>query len=101
MVGTVAQEPAAGSLLLGTSAERLIESPKSLNNLSMNVARTSMLSQITRTMDLPVTQAQLDNYYDGVLLQEAFPNLSPEEREFIKTGITDEEWEAAFSEQAE
>jgi hypothetical protein len=52
-------------------------------------------------MDLPVTQDQLDEYYDGVLLQEAFPNLSPGEREFIKTGITDEEWEAAFQEQEE
>lgn len=79
----------------------MIESPKSLNNLSMNVTRTSMLSQITRTIDLPVTQAQLDDYYDGALLQEAFPNLSPGEREFIKTGITDEEWKEAFSEQEE
>jgi hypothetical protein len=34
-------------------------------------------------------------YLEGALLQNAFPNLSPGEREFIKTGITDEEF-AAF-----
>ena len=48
-------------------------------------------------MELDVTQEQLDKYYaGGILLQEAFPNLSPSEREFIKTGVTDQEWEEVF-----
>jgi hypothetical protein len=30
---------------------------------------------------------------DGELIQNAFPNLSAGDREFIKTGITEESWE--------
>ena len=53
-----------------------------------------MLTGIERTLDLPVTIEQLQSYYEeGVLLQKAFPNLTAGEREFIKTGITDQEWE--------
>lgn len=32
----------------------------------------------------------------GLLIQDAFPTLNADEREFIKTGITPEEWKAAF-----
>ena len=60
----------------------------------MQITRTSFMTGITRTVDLDVTQQQLDNYENGVLLQNAFPNLSPSEREFIKSGITDGEWES-------
>jgi len=64
----------------------------------MNITRTSTLTGITRTLDLPVTEEQIDLYYNrGALLQDAFPNLPAGDREFIKTGITDEEWNAAFS----
>ena len=62
----------------------------------MNITRTSMVSGVTRTLDLPVTQQQLDSYAQGALLQNAFPNLNPDEREFIKSGITAEEWESLF-----
>jgi hypothetical protein len=48
------------------------------------------------TMDIPVTQEQLNLYAAGALLQNAFPNLTAGQREFIKTGITDEEWESLF-----
>ena len=60
----------------------------------MQITRKSFMTGITRTVDLDVTQQQLDNYENGVLLQDAFPNLSPSEREFIKSGITDGEWES-------
>ena len=39
---------------------------------------------------------------DGVrqrLIQDAFPQLSPAEREFLITGMTKEEWGEAFSEE--
>jgi hypothetical protein len=58
----------------------------------MLIIRTSIHSGITRSMDLPVTELQLDAYERGSLLQEAFPNLDADQREFIKTGITKEEW---------
>ena len=63
----------------------------------MNITRKSFLTGVTRTMDLNVTQEQLDTYYiQGALLQDAFPNLNASEREFIKTGITDEEWDSMY-----
>lgn len=34
----------------------------------------------------------------GTLIQDAFPMLSASEREFIKTGISPEEWDAMFGE---
>ena len=55
-----------------------------------------MVSGVTRTIELDVTQDQLDKYEAGALLQNAFPNLSPDQREFLKTGITDEEWQVLF-----
>lgn len=52
-----------------------------------------MISGTTLMKEIDVTQEQLDEYYlRGKLLQDAFPHLSPADREFIKTGITDEEW---------
>ncbi len=49
-----------------------------------------------RTLDLPVTEEQIAAYAAGELIQNAFPHLSASEREFIKTGITDEEWDELF-----
>jgi len=59
----------------------------------MKVTRTSPFTGITRTLDLNITLAQVARYNNGWLLQEAFPQLTAGEREFYKTGITDEEWE--------
>jgi hypothetical protein len=62
----------------------------------MEITRKSEYSGITRTLDLNITQEQLDNFNNGVHLQRAFPHLPPAEREFIKTGITGEEWNEMF-----
>jgi hypothetical protein len=62
----------------------------------MQITRTSMLSGITRTQEIPVTQEQLDAWASGVLIQKAMPQLSDDEREFIMTGVTAEEWDSAF-----
>lgn len=68
----------------------------------MKVTRTSMVTGITRTIELPVTQEQIDVYHTGMgLLQDVFPNLTPGEREFIKSGITAEEWDLVFPESHE
>jgi hypothetical protein len=67
----------------------------------MNITRTSLFSRVTRTLDLPVTEAQLDAWASGELIQDAFPNLSPDDREFLKTGITAEEWEQMYREDVE
>ena len=63
----------------------------------MLVSRVSSLTGISHTMDLNVTQEQLNRYEIGLgLLQDIFPDLPKEEREFIKTGITPQEWEEIF-----
>lgn len=65
----------------------------------MLITRRSIISGIERTIDLPVTTDQLNAYmYEGILLQNAFPDLTPDQREFILTGTTPEEWDEAFPE---
>ena len=63
----------------------------------MLVTRLSPFSYTKNTIDLDITPEQLARYEQGnELIQNVFPNLSPEHREFIMTGITPEEWEASF-----
>ncbi len=65
----------------------------------MKITRTSPFSGKEHTLDIPVTQAQLNNWGNGVLIQIAMPNLTPDQREFLMTGITAEEWDEAFKEE--
>ena len=62
----------------------------------MLITRTSSLSGNTNSMEIEVTQEQLSSWESGTLIQNAMPNLSADEREFIMTGITPEEWDSAF-----
>lgn len=63
----------------------------------MKVTRTSMMSGTPHTLDVNVTEEQIERYERGdILLQDAFPNLTPPEREFMKTGITPKEWSDMF-----
>jgi hypothetical protein len=63
----------------------------------MKVTKTSAITGITRTMELNITEEQYQAWQSGTLVQDAFPNLTADEREFLLTGITQEEWEEAFS----
>ena len=66
----------------------------------MQITRKSMMSGITRTLDLPVTLKQMADWkYGGVLIQNAMPHLSMADREFIMTGVTDAEWQQEFAEE--
>lgn len=65
----------------------------------MRITRTSILSGITRTKDLPVTIAQARAWLSGELIQNAMSHLSVDDREFILSGITAEEWEENFTEE--
>ena len=67
----------------------------------MTITRTSVFTGEVHSIDLPVTEDQMLAYYQGALLQNAFPNLSPEEREFIKSGVTASEWNNIFGAEAE
>ena len=62
----------------------------------MLVSRVSPFSGNTHIMDLPITVEQVIEFNRGALVQNAFPHLTADEREFILTGITPQEWEEAF-----
>jgi hypothetical protein len=59
----------------------------------MKIIRRSPITGKINEMELPVTQAQLDAWAGGVLAQNAFPHLTADEREFIMTGMTKEDWD--------
>jgi len=68
----------------------------------MKIIRKSSLTGVEHTMDIDVTFEQLwqiDNRTD--LVQNIVPHLSPSEREFLISGITDEEWQTAFADMEE
>lgn len=67
----------------------------------MIVVRMSAISGITRELDLPITREQYESWENGVLAQIAFPNLTADQREFIISGTTKEEWDSVFGEDEE
>lgn len=66
----------------------------------MIITRTSVFG-ITRSKDLPVTSRQLELWKQGELAQNVFTNLNAEEREFIISGNTTEDWELMFADDAD
>ena len=60
----------------------------------MKITRTNPLNGEVNTLNIEVTDEQIEAYAAGALIQNAFPHLSADDREFIKTGITAESWEA-------
>ena len=67
----------------------------------IQVTRKSAITRKINTMELPITQEHLDMYetVGDILIQDAFPNLNAEQREFILSGITPQEWNDTFGEE--
>ena len=65
----------------------------------MLITRKSLISGNINTMSLPITEEQYTAWEQGTLVQDAMPHLSPDEREFVMTGITPEEWADNFGEE--
>lgn len=69
----------------------------------VRIKRTSMLSGKTNYMLLPLSvdefEQAMEAYQGGQLLQNAFYMLDAGQREFLKTGITPEEWDAMCAEE--
>jgi hypothetical protein len=64
----------------------------------MLITKTSSLTGVEHTIDIDVTFQQLwqiENKTD--LIQRIVPHLLPAEREFLMTGITNEEWQEVFA----
>lgn len=58
----------------------------------MKITKTSPFSGKTRTRDINVSADQMKEWKKGKLIQHAMPHLSADDREFLKTGITSDEW---------
>lgn len=64
------------------------------------LTRTSIITRRDNTMILPVDsdrvadwlKARRDDPLGAPLVQDAFPDLSDEQREFLLTGVTPDEW---------
>lgn len=59
----------------------------------MTITRTSPVSGKDNTMHLPITEQQMAAWLTGMSdIQTAFPHLDADQREFLKTGMTPEDW---------
>jgi len=62
--------------------------------------RRSPISRTINAMELPIdadTFASCESAWKaGMYIQDAFPMLNANQREFVKTGITPAEWEKMF-----
>lgn len=65
----------------------------------MLVFRVSPFSGVKNSMELDITDEQLRRWHNGDLIQNVFSHLTADEREFLKTGITKEEWDNTFGEE--
>ena len=66
---------------------------------SIAISRKSNLTGVTSRMVMLVDRADLDSWEAGNgNIQDIMPYLSPDEREFLMTGITPEEWDDMFKE---
>lgn len=62
----------------------------------MRIERVSPLTGQINVRDIDVDQCQLDLWRRGMRIQDAMPDLSADDREFIMTGFTPEDWETMF-----
>ncbi len=67
----------------------------------IQVTRQSILSKKYNTMELPITQENLDRYdtVGGLHVQNAFPHLDADQREFLINGVTPDEWKHYIGEE--
>ncbi len=74
-----------------------------LGHYQMVVVAVSALSGEKHAMPLDIPEAQVYDWVNGASIQDAMPHLSPEDREFLMTGITAKEWDSIslFSDEEE
>ena len=65
----------------------------------MLIEKVSMLTNKVHIREIDVTREQVENWQGGMLIQEAMPNLSIADREFLMTGATPDEWAALEDEE--
>lgn len=66
----------------------------------MKITKRDPFSGKTNTMDLDITQEQLNRWHGGELIQDVFTQLNADQREFLMTGIMPYSWDKAFKREA-
>jgi len=67
-----------------------------LTEEGMEVDNTSILTSRSNTMVLDITIEQVQEWMNGKLIQDAFPNLTAVEREFLISGMSEAEQKEFF-----
>jgi len=66
----------------------------------MLITRKSQFTGKFNHQEIDVTEEQLYQWHSGKeLIQNALPHLSADDREFLMTGVTKEEWDAVYPEE--
>jgi len=67
----------------------------------ITVMRRSPMTGLNNTIQLPITEKQIAAWRSGTLIQVAMPELTPDEREFLMTGFTPDDWKKMFGKDVE
>jgi hypothetical protein len=68
----------------------------------MKIVRRSVISGVIHTRDIPVNPDDYISWELGVgSIQDLIPYLSDNDREFILSGITSDEWDSVFDDTAQ
>lgn len=66
----------------------------------ITIEKKSDFTGQTNSMEIPLSEEEYQESYSrfisGSFVQDAFPTLTPNQREFILTGTTPEEWDRLF-----
>jgi hypothetical protein len=63
----------------------------------MLIEKRSQISGKLNSMEIPATELEITTWYhSGKAIQEVLPHLNADQREFLMTGITPEEWSKMF-----
>jgi hypothetical protein len=69
----------------------------------MKLTKKSSFTGIEHSLELPITEIEynwgITEMNKGKNIQNVFPQLSDDEREFILTGVTKEEWDEFIGEE--
>jgi hypothetical protein len=60
----------------------------------MRIVRKCIITGTHSVMNLAVTHEQLEKWRNGMLIHMAMPHLTPDEREFLISGMRPATWDA-------
>jgi hypothetical protein len=62
----------------------------------MKIYRVSPVTGKMNMLDINCTKEQYNEWKGGVLIQDAMPHLSADDREFLISGCTPEDWKMLY-----